>query len=100
LGVIYGDFPGRFSRTAGANFHFVFARVRIGYQVADIRDVHHMPHLVSVEFQRAAQDIFKKISPQIADMGIVVDSRTTGIHADLRRVERFKFTQIAGMRVK
>jgi hypothetical protein len=46
-----------------------------------------------------AQDIFKEIGAQIADVGIVIDRRAAGVEADLGWVKRGEVAQAAGVGV-
>ena len=84
FGVNLGDFPGAFARAAGAHFHLVLARVGIIGQMPHVGDVHDVQHLVAVKFQYAAQNIFKDVATQVADMGVVVDGEAASVQLDLR----------------
>src|SRR5262249_10642413 len=50
LGVVISYFPGRFSRAAGAQLHFVFPCIRVRYQVAHIGNVNYVLDFVAVKF--------------------------------------------------
>ena len=79
----------------GADLHLVLAFVGIGSQMADVGDVNHVTHVVAIPFQRTAQQIFKQISTQIADVRIVIHGRTAAVQANPVFVKRAERTQAA-----
>ena len=70
-GVFGSNFQAVFPVRRGL-FPFVFAIVRIRYQMADIRDVHDMVDLITIELQGSPQEILKNIRTQIAHVGEVI----------------------------
>jgi len=54
-----------------------------------------MKYFVSPENEKSFEEIFKNISPEIADMGIIIDGRTAGVEFYFSRnqwLERFYFS--------
>ena len=66
----------------------------------DIGDIHDMLDREVIPIQHTPQEIFKNISAQIADMGVIINSRSAGIQSHFRRVERLKFSDCSGVSVK
>ena len=89
------DLPCRFTGFTAAFFHFVFAVIAVRHQMADVGDVNHVTHVVAIPFQRTAQQIFKQIGTQIADVRIVIHGRTAAVQANPVFVKRAERTQAA-----
>ena len=85
-GVFLGDLPGRHARAPRPLLHLVLTRIGVGDQVAHVGDIHHMPHVVAVVGQRAAQDVVKDIGAQVADMRVIVNRHAAGVEANPRWV--------------
>ncbi len=81
LGVELGDLPDRAARSRERSHHLVLAVVRVAREVADVGDVHHVAHLVTGVLQGPAQDVLEDERAQVADVGVVVDRETAGVHA-------------------
>jgi hypothetical protein len=58
-----------------------FSGVADGF-VVDISEVHHAEDMVSPGFEVALEQILKEIGAEVADVGVVVDGGTAGVHAD------------------
>jgi hypothetical protein len=82
-GVSLGDIPGRDAFACGPHFHLVIALILIRGEVADIGDIHHMFHVQPGQAQGAHQHVGGDIGAHIADMGVVIDGRSTRIDARL-----------------
>jgi len=51
--------------------------------VLHVRDVHHLPDGVTLEFEVAADEIAEDERAPVADVREVIDGRPAAIHADL-----------------
>ena len=83
VGVELGDFPRGLSGAPRTLFHLVLARIGIRREMADVGDVHHVPHAVAVPLEHALQQILEQERAVVADVLIVVDGRTARVQADL-----------------
>ncbi len=88
VGVIGGDLPGAAPLATRAGFELVFAHIPVAGKVAHIGDVHHMLDLQAVEGEHPLEDIAENIGPEVADVGVVVHGRTTGVETDAARKNR------------
>ena len=95
-----GDVPDRLRPLRSHLFHLVLARVGIVGQVAHIGDVDHMGQLVTLEAERAAQNVGKDIGAHIADVRIVIDRRPAGIDPRLSGMDRVELFQLASQAVE
>ena len=64
-----------------------FARTVDGF-VIHIRQVHHLRDAPTLELKPTAQQIFKDIGPEVANVGDVVHGWPAGVHADMARFQR------------
>ena len=90
IGVILRDFHDGLVFPAGALEHFVFAGVRVGRQMADVRDVHDALDVIPQIAEKFLQHIFHDVGAEVADVCKVVDGRPAGIHGDLTGDGRMK----------
>ena len=99
VGVELGDLHHGFVLPLGALEHFVLTGIRIGGQVAHIRDVHHPLHRVALIAQILLQHVLHDIGPEIANVGKVVHRGAAGIHLHLLRVigDKFLFLMAEGI---
>ena len=67
---------------ARALLHLVLAGVGVGRQVADIGDVHHVPHAIAVPVEHALQRVLEQERSVVADVLEVVDGRSARVEAD------------------
>jgi len=77
----------------------VFAAVGVAGEVADIRDVHHVPHPEALVQQGPLEDVLEDVRAEVADVGVVVDGRPAGVHAHLVVVDGAELIHAAGHRV-
>jgi len=63
--------------------------------VADVGDVHHVPHRVAVQHEHALQQVLEQVRAQVADVLEVVDGRPARVEADLVAGERPEFAEPA-----
>ena len=80
IGIIFCNLHDGFMLPAGALEHLILSGIRIRGQMSHIGDVHHPFQGISLVAQRLFQHILHDVAAKIADMGIVVYRRTTGIH--------------------
>ena len=64
--------------------------------VVHVGDVHDVMDLVSALAQVAAQNVHGHEGAEVADVAVVVDGRSAGVHADLVVHERPEFFNFAG----
>ena len=83
FGIFPGDLPGGLAGAAGALLHLVLAGIGVGFQMPHVGDVHDMIDLQSVVLQHPSQNVLEDVGAQVADMGVIVDRRTAGVHARL-----------------
>ena len=76
---------------AGLLLDLILALIRIAYEVADVRDVLHIFHIVTDVFEISVNDVEADIALRMADMRHTVDSRSADIHPDISRNDAFKF---------
>ena len=76
-------------------WHYLFAFVGVGGQVADIGDVHHMLDVKPGHLKRSPQHVLEDVGPQVADVGVVVDRGPTGVEADLGGRQRDEGLRLA-----
>ena len=92
VGVEPGDFPCRLARAPRALLHLVLAGVGVRGEMADIGDVHHVPHAISVPLEHPLQHVLEQERPVVADVLVVVDRRPAGVQPDvaagMKRLER------------
>ena len=67
--------------------------------IVDVREVLHECDFETAVFKVTAQDVKNNERTGIADMEIVIYSRSAGIHADLAFMQRFKLFFFAGCAV-
>ena len=91
LGIQRGDVPRALSRAPRTLLHFVFAVVAIGYQMADIGDVHDVVNAVAVQLQHTLQPILEQKGAVVANVLIVVHRRPAGVEPHLARFQRREF---------
>ena len=91
IGVKLGNLHNGLVLPFGAFEHFILTGIRIGSQMAHVRDVHHPFHRITSIAQILLQHILHEIGPKIANVGKVVYRRAAGIHLDLPRTVGNKF---------
>jgi hypothetical protein len=67
--------------------------------VLDVGDVHHVVEREAARAQRAAKDILKGKSPEVADVDVGIDGRSAGVHPDRLAIRRGKFFETLRERV-
>ncbi len=67
--------------------------------VVDVGDVHDVADVVSALAQKAIEKIDGDECAEIADVAVVVDGRSAGIHADAVAVERMEIFDLPGKSV-
>ena len=56
-----------------------------------ICDVHYTVYIITRKTKILFKNIFHNIGAKIADVGIVINSRTAGVHINLAGCVRYKF---------
>ena len=82
IGIEPGDIHNRLILPLGTLEHLVFTGVGIGCQMAHVCNIHNALDIIAAVAQCLLQHVFHDIGTQVANMGIVVHRRTTGIHLD------------------
>jgi hypothetical protein len=82
VGEKLSDFPNGHAPLPGTLIHLVFALIPVVGEMTDIRDVHHMIHLINETFQGASENIPMGVGPKIADMSVVVYCRAAAVQTD------------------
>ena len=100
FGIKFGQFPGCHPCAFRAQFHLVFAGIRIRSEMADIRNINDMVHVIAVRSKHAHQYVLEQIRPEVADMSKVVDRWPAGIDAHLIANQGFKGPNFSFIRVK
>ena len=80
--IFAGNVHHRFMLFFRRQHHLVVTLVGITRQMPDISNIHGVFQRKTGPFDCFTQYVFKNIRAQIADMGIVVNRRTTTIHSD------------------
>ena len=60
--------------------HFIIACIAVRSKMTNVRDVHYSLYVITVIAEILFQNVLHYIASQIADMGIVINCRTAGIH--------------------
>ena len=81
--IISGDIHHTLMFSSGPGKHLILTGIPIAGKMTHIRDIHHPFHIVAHIAQIFFQNIFHNIAAQIADMGKMIYSGTTGIHPHL-----------------
>jgi len=89
------DLPGAFAGAAGALLHLVLAFVGVGDEMPDVGDVHHVQHAIPVPLEHALEHVLEQEGAEVADVLVVVDRRTAGVHPDRAGLERREVAQAA-----
>ena len=79
--------------------HLVLAGVPVAGQMSDIRDIHDARHVISGIAKVFLENILHDVAAEIADMRVMVHSRSAGVHLDLRRIIRDEFFDSFGKRI-
>jgi hypothetical protein len=85
--VVSRDIPGRLPLTTRRNLDLVVTRVGVGLKVADVGDVHYVLDGVAEQPERASENVFKNVRPEVADVGVVINRRSAAIHPNARWVD-------------
>src|SRR6185312_13420431 len=81
----------------GVGAQFLAGLARAGdHFVVHVGDVHHRVHIEPLLRQKALQDVHPDEGAEVADMAVVVDGQTAGVHADLAGGERHQRLHAAG----
>ena len=68
--------------------------------VIHIGQIHHPLNFEPPEFQMPLQQVFKNVSAEIADVGVIVDCRPAGVHAHAAGFEGLEILDLAGQGIK
>jgi len=60
--------------------HFIIACIAVRSKMTNVSDVHYSLYVITVIAEILFQNVLHYIASQIADMGIVINCRTAGIH--------------------
>ena len=69
--------------TLCAREHFILACVRVGAEMSHVSDVHHTQYVVACVAEVFFEHILHDVGAQIADVSVVVDGGTAGVHLHL-----------------
>ncbi len=83
LGIMLRDVPDSFTFFCRAFLHLVLSAISIIRQMTDISYVHDVRDIIAVSAQDTFQNVLEEVRPEVADMGIVIDCRATGIEPDV-----------------
>ena len=67
--------------------------------MADVGDIHNTLYIITQIAQGFFQHILHNIRPEVADVGVVVHRRATGVHFHLVRVIGYKQFFFVGQRI-
>src|SRR5262249_18733866 len=67
--------------------------------VVNVSDVHRVPQVESALAEKAAKDIDRNEGAEIANVAVIVNGGTAGVHADLLCVESAEVFHFSGKRV-
>ena len=99
VGIELGDLHDGLVLPLGALEHLILTGVRVGAEMAHIRDVHDPVDTVSGIAQEFLQHILHDIAAQVADMGEVVHRGAAGIHFHVAGGMGLKFLFPMGRRI-
>ena len=91
VGVELRDIHDALVLTLSAREHFILAGVRVGAEVSHVGDIHHAQYVISRVAQVFFEHILHDVGAQVADMGVVVDGGTAGVHLHLALFMRDEF---------
>ena len=75
---------------AGLFADLVITRVGIAFQMADIRNVPHIPDFIADVLQITEYQVEGDGRPRMPQVRITVNRRSANVHADMRRAERLE----------
>ena len=64
--------------------------------VVDVRQIHDLCHLQSLELQVATQEVFEQERPEVADMHKIVNGGAAGVHSHMTGLGRCELLLAAG----
>ena len=82
IGVELGDIPDAAARFTGALGHLVFALIPVSGEVSDIGYVHYMLDFIAGMAKHTLERVLEDVCPEVADVGVVVDSRAAAVESD------------------
>ena len=99
VGIVLSNLHGFQLLQTGLLGYLVLTLVSIVLQVAYIRDVAYITHLIAQMFQITEHQIEGNSGTGVSQMGITIDGGTTDIHAHIGGVQRLEALFLARQRI-